>query len=194
MELKFNDQYWYVPTVLSTGNYLQPVCSITEGTGATQRVGSQITVKSIHLRYIPGLVTWDEVPSLDAPGSDLVRVIVFHDKQCNGAAAGYTDVLQEASIVSFNNLFNKDRFRILHDRVTEVNREVGFAEKDGANFHGSELHKFEKASYDCNIPLRYKDSSGGVSSLTSGSIGIMCISENGLATLQTRIRVRYKDF
>ena len=53
--------------------------------------------------------------------SNLVRIIVYLDRQCNGAAAGVTDLLESASYLSFRNLANQSRFKFLYDKTIPIN-------------------------------------------------------------------------
>ena len=50
-----------------------------------------------------------------------MRVMLYHDKQANGATAAVLDILESADYQSFNNLVNSGRFRILMDRTYAMN-------------------------------------------------------------------------
>ena len=72
--------------------------------------------------------------------ADEVRVILYLDKQTNGAAAGITDILESDDFQSFNNLANKSRFRTLMDRTYDYNTPSAAGDGTANDSSGFNLH------------------------------------------------------
>lgn len=117
-------------------------------------------------------------------------MIVYLDKQANGAAAVVTDVLETASIDSFRNLANSGRFQVLKDRVVTLNATGG---NFGSGGYGSFLYgqsiKWNKGKM--NVPLEFSSTVGTLTELRSNNLGIMFISENGLIQISYTSRLRF---
>lgn len=92
---------------------------VTLGTGATNRIGRRIKMKSILLRWIftlqassDGLVGNGMVPGF-------IRILIVMDMQANGATPAVSDILVNAgnvALVSPLNLDNRERFRVIYDK------------------------------------------------------------------------------
>lgn len=86
------------------------------GTDYTNRIGRKTLAKSI---YVRGFVCTEASLAL-APAAvpaQEARMILFVDNQPNGAAPAVTDLLNTASPSSQLNLNNRDRFKILKDKL-----------------------------------------------------------------------------
>ena len=88
--------------------------------------------------------------------SDVVRFIVYQDKQTNGASASVLNLLETADILSFRNLENKDRFKVLVDDYCEIHHEAGAY--DGTNDQFGNMHKSFYFSKKVQIPLEFSSS------------------------------------
>lgn len=120
-ELKFHDVD-LDDAVVAAGAVVTPsVCLIAQGVTESTRVGRKCTLKSINWRFSITLAP----STASANTSDTIRVIMYVDKQANGATAANTDVLESASFLSFNNLSNKGRFRTLMDRIYDIKSSAG---------------------------------------------------------------------
>lgn len=86
------------------------------GSDYTNRIGRKTLVKSI---YIRGRVLLEGSSPLGASSSNSqqARMIIFWDLQPNGLAPAVTDLLNTADPASQLNLNNRDRFRIVKDKV-----------------------------------------------------------------------------
>ncbi len=191
-EMKFKDFQLDDAVIASGGTVTATIHTIAEGNGEQERVGRKVTIKKVGWRYKI------ELPESDAQATpaegDTVRAIMFLDKQCNGATATVTDILETANWQSFNNLANKSRFRILMDRTHDLNYS-GIA-SDGAGVV-SQANVVENYSFykTCNIPIEYDNSAttGVITSIRSNNIGVLMISKSGLASMISKIRTRYSD-
>ncbi len=188
-ELKFVDTAEADSAIGAAGEiYEDSVVEIDQGTGDSNRVGRKVIVRSMHMRYSVSL------PNTSAGGStsDILRIIVYQDKQANGATAAVTDILEAANIFSFNNLSNKGRFRSLMDKTHNIGSTTG-AGNGTTNVFGKKEEHYDWHSKDLSIPLEYKGTGNAIADLTSNNIGILAVSEGGLATLETNVRVRFTD-
>lgn len=124
-EWKFLDMPFYnVSTVFDW--YTYSLIQLLPGTGASQRIGTKIAVKTIELR-----VAWSSypVPGTPANGVDQnQRLVIALDRQANGAMPGGTNYATMQAIltdygtygvgdISLRNLANRKRFKILLDKT-----------------------------------------------------------------------------
>ncbi len=130
-ELKFHD-IDVDDAVVASGGVIQNAGTINiipQGVSEKQRIGRKCTIKSIGWRFECSLAEQDAQPNPET--NDVLRVIMYQDKQCNGATAAVLDILESADYQSFNNLANSSRFRTLMDRTYDLNWMGGMA-SDGA--------------------------------------------------------------
>lgn len=209
-ELKFIDTI-LVASVVPTTGYLRPTVAtdavtpavalaatgtllqVVQGDQAYQRNGKNIVIKSIsgrlNVALPPSAVGSDET-------TDVYRIMLVQDMQCNGAAPAVTDVISYPGQVltedSFNNLENNKRFRTLLDVWRPINATAGGI--GAAAEVGSLVHclKFNKK---CNIPISYSTTAttGALATIKSNNIFVLAISALGTCTLSGQIRVRYSD-
>ena len=137
-----------------------------------------------------------ELPIRDAvatpQSSDTVRMIMYLDKQANGAAAAVTDILESADWQSFNNLSNSGRFITLMDKSVILNYQN--LASDGGGVVSSTNTAREGAFYKmCNIPLEFSATTGAMGEIRSNNIGVLLISANGQAKFESKIRLRFSD-
>lgn len=183
-ELKFLDTARTTNPLVVTGTVDTNLVVIPTGAGESDRIGRQVTVKSIYMRHTIVLAP-------TANGVDKVRCIVVNDTQANGAVFAVTDVLASASMESHYNLANQQRFRILADMNFTLNSQA---------YNGSTetpLYRDIKRYIKCNIPIEYNNvaaTTGAIGTQRSNSIAILWINA---ATNQSDVtgitRVRYSD-
>lgn len=156
---------------------------IPQGTTESERLGRKCTITSM---YIKGQFTLSSTAGNDG-GEDRIRVIVYKDKQANGATATVANILETADINSFRNLAESQRFDVLSDRVYDFNVS---AATSAATIQNSKTYSFGKAK--CNIPLEFNSTTGAITELRSNNIGVLSISESGTANFGFTSRVRFK--
>ncbi len=200
-EIKFYDLSMDDAVVASTGTIQDPtnpgpaatqesICGIKQGVGESERIGRKCTIRAIGWKYN---VTLPEVDNAATPAPpDIVRIILYQDKQANGTAATVTGILETANIHSFNNLANTSRFVTLMDTVVTINYSgMGSATSDtvsqGEVQHWGEFHK------RCNIPLEFSAATGALSELRSNNVNVLLISFNGTAGFKSQFRIRFSD-
>ncbi len=106
-ELKFFDTLKAATTVTETGTILDDsLVHIPQGVTESERVGRKCTLRSIHIK---GTFLNSNVTSVNDTKNG-VRIIMYLDKQANGATAAVSDVLEDITEVngynSFRNLSN----------------------------------------------------------------------------------------
>lgn len=87
---------------------------IAPGTGAQERIGMKITVRSIQMSL--------RFTTTPATGVDqYCRVFLVMDRQCNGAVIGApTDILAAGNVSGLRNLANRKRFKIMWDKLVPM--------------------------------------------------------------------------
>lgn len=127
----------YIPSIFNITNtgIIFEHSSLLQGTSSTTRVGQEIRMKDFFMRYSLSLNA--------AATSNNVRVIVFLDRQPNGAIPLVTDILQTATYYSPMNALKAKRFKILCDDMYSLS----------ANFP----NKFKKCYLDLQKKLKGVD-------------------------------------
>lgn len=157
------------------------LCTIAAGSGASQRLGNKIMVKSIFLKIKPEVLS---IPT----GSITWRVILFMDRQANGTFPVATDLLSEIKSNSFRNLENSLRFKVLRDASYELS--------PGAAFRGDAL---EISIPKVNEEVYFADSNSLQSSMKSTQFHVLVVRSSAVtadyekARLLITARVRYID-
>lgn len=189
-ELKFHDIDVDDATIAG-GGVIQKnsIVGIAQGTGESERNGRKCTIK--HISW-----TWSlELPTQDAAatpgGGDTVRLIVYLDKQTNGATAQVANIFESDNFQSYRNLANQGRFDILYDKTITLNR-MTLASDNNAVVSEANVYvngKFDKA---CNIPLEFDNVTGAIAEMKTNNISIMTFSDAGVTTMASKVRVRFR--
>ncbi len=155
---------------------------IQQGTTRSTRIGGRVTCKKIQFR-----MTLDT--DLIGTANDMIRVVVYLDKQCNGIAATGTQIMQVDNLYSFRNTDNSGRFKILFDETYTLNIQA-YSLDGPRNFSNS---KYIEAYIDCDETLEFDASTGVITDLTSNNFGIMAASLNGTSNINGIVRLKYTD-
>ncbi len=185
--MKFHDVDIDDAVVSVAGTIQAGVNLIPQGVTEKTRVGRKCVIRKIQWRWSSFL------PSTSTPGSttDVVRMILYQDKQANGAAAGVTDILETDDYQSFLNLANSGRFKILVDRlISHVSKSGAY---DGTNDQFGE--NVVNGSYykNCFIPIEFDSTTGAVTEIKSNNLGVLLVGQTGVATFNSAIRLRFSD-
>lgn len=188
VESKFYD---VTPTPFSLSTSCQfpnagTILDIVQGTGESERVGRAIKVSSIVVRGILSLPS----STAQANTSDVLRFILYEDKQCNGAAATGLDLLETNTFLGHANLSKSHRFKFLISKEIPINAQVAL--DTSANSSGVIEYPF-KFYYKCNCPIEYTGVTASIANIASKNLGIAVIGSNGKATISLSTRVRYVD-
>jgi len=158
---------------------------IPQGVTESTRVGRKCVVKSIQAR-LDALAS----PGANATFSSTYAIYVILDKQCNGAAAGATDVFTGTQFTqAMHNLANSQRFVILKKIVRTVNASSGASTALNTTLQHIEFYK------KCNIPLEFSSTTGAITELRSNNIFLMASAygTDDLVGIAGNIRVRFED-
>ncbi len=191
-ELKFHDVDLDDPVVAAAGTVEDSLNHIAQGVTEKTRVGRKCTIRSVNWRFTLGIPESDAIA--DPASGDTIRLIMFLDKQANGAAPGVTDILASADYQSFNNLANKSRFRTLMDRSYTLNYHS--LASDGAAVVSQGNWNENDAFYKkVNIPIEFDATAadGSMATIRSNNIGVLAISKMGLGAIEGKIRLRFSD-
>jgi len=185
-ELKFHDVDLDDATISATGTVTASINLIPQGVTEITRVGRKCTITSIGWRYHVELAAISTVG-----GSDTARVIMFLDKQANGATAAVTDVLESADFQSFNNLSNSGRFRTIMDQTVTLNRLASAG--DGTANDSAPVRQSGTLFKQCQIPLEFSAGTGAITEIRSNNIGVLLISDAAVTSFESKIRLRFSD-
>lgn len=189
-ELKFHDVDLDDATVGATGNMTATINIIPQGVTESQRVGRKCTIKSVNWHFRLILPERDAVSNPGDP--DIVRTILFIDKQANGATATVTDILETTQYLSFRNLANSGRFKILYDKNHTMN--YGAMASDGAGVVSqARVVKDVNVYKSCSIPIEFSGTTGVIGEIRSNNFGVLLISSESSANFTSKFRLRFSD-
>ncbi len=189
-ELKFHDVDLNDAVIAAGAQITDSINKIAQGVTESTRVGRKCTIKRISWRYRMFLPEQDAVPTPFA--GDNVRVIMYQDKQCNGATIVALDLLETDDEHSFYNLANSGRFRILMDKTITLNY-TGLA-SDNAGVVSQTRYSMEGTfNKACNIPIEFNNTTGAITEIRSNNIGVMLIGVTAVAVFDSKIRLRFSD-
>lgn len=176
--------------IIVTGNITNTTIGIPRGDGESERIGRSVRLHTAHCRFTLELpIATDQA---DIPEGDIIRIMMIHDKQCNGATPPVLDVLEDAEFDSYMNLSNSKRFTILYETYQTMNRQV--AATDGANTSTNPSYiRFIKFSLtNLNIIVDWEGATGALTELTSTNVFFLYITANGQIAINEQItRWRY---
>ncbi len=177
--------------IIATGaNVTDSINKIGQGVTESTRVGRKCTIKSIQWRYQLSLPKVDAAVS--AAASSSVRVILYLDKQCNGATAVGTDVLETGDIHSFRNLSNSGRFVLMYDKTHSINY-TSLASDNAAVVSSANVFREYTMYKKCNTPIEFNDTTGAITEIRSNNFGVLIIGNSGTGGFNSKIRLRFSD-
>ncbi len=193
VELKFHDLDIDDALIAQAGTIAQVSCvTIAQGTLENNRIGRKCTITNINWRWD---IVLNDTATADTT-AEVVRVILFQDKQTNGngVAATAALILETDDYQSFNNLAEKGRFKILLDRFYDLNAVSGSGQ-NAADVFG-EVVVNDSVYLKCAIPIEYDNSvnTGAIGSVRTNNIGVLLLSKDGnLTTFSSKMRLRFSD-
>ncbi len=192
-EKKFFDGTNTLGTVSSTGAIAEDSLNhITQGVTEQARVGRLAKIHSLHIN---GIFELPLSTALAAMG-DAIRFIVYIDKQCNGATAATTDILEGATpdFLDFRNLANSHRFFILMDKRVSLVMPTNTVLAGPVYATGRVIKSFTfNKHFKDPLPIEFNATTGAITEIRSNNIGVMAISLTGKCELSFQWRVRFTD-
>ncbi len=179
---------------------LQTLVGIPQGTTESQRIGRKCTITNIYCRFNLEFLA-NEQADLTAANfaHETVRMIMFWDKQANGAAGTSTDILETNIWSSFRNLGNNKRFVVLYDKTFMFNAQCAAAGNGTANDSIVVIKDYQvRISKKCFIPIEYLLTTGAlVNNIASNNVGMLFWGKHGgrmIVTNNSRIKIRFIDY
>lgn len=185
----YQDMKWLDQEIVSTipadngttNRVVASIVNIAQGATENQRVGSRMVVKELGFKFT--LVQNQFAGDISLAQCHTVRVIIFLDKQCNGAAVTSTDILQDAagvpgseSALDFRKLNNIGRFKLLMDRSYNLNAPGGLGSNSGSTVLMPERCLTDHFFWKGQITVEYSGATGAITELRSNNIGYMILN------------------
>ncbi len=188
-ELKFHDVNVTDASIAQNGTVVQTSCNlIPQGVTEVTRIGRRCCIKQLHWRFT---ITFGGTADT-ATADESIRVLLYLDKQANGAAAAVTDILETDNFQSFNNLANRTRFRTLFDRTFDINAN-GAAGDGTTNDTAAKDYNFN-VHLKMNHVIEFNSTAGAITEITSNNIGVILLAKNGsVAIFDSKMRLRFSD-
>jgi len=188
-EVKFYDETntnGFAPANLAGTIWSSSLVNIPEGTEPSQRIGRKVHITGIGLSYFMIL----GATAVAADTSDNLRIILYQDRQANGAAAIPGVIIEPpVTLLAYRNLIQQNRFKILSDKTYALNMTTG----TGVTNDFGSWSKVERVFVRVNEPVHFSNSTGNDAAIASVNFGILVISSNAAATMTIQSRVRYMD-
>ncbi len=185
-EVKFHDLDVNVNPVVVGGTVVQDSCVlIPQGSSESDRRGRRAIVVGLEWRYRVRLLS-----STTSSLGDTVRVILYVDMQCNGAAAAVTDLLESADYQSFYNKDRQSRFGVLSDTTHDLFHVA--AQGDGLAFVYADMAESEHVAVDLDLSVAFDGTAGTIADLTSNNVGVVLLSKSGgRVDFESKMRVSF---
>ncbi len=183
-ESKFNDGNGNFVAVSTGGTQSTSMVLIAQGAGESQRIGRKIKVTSLSVRFSMNLGN----STAAANTSDIIRLIIVHDKQCNGTNAQWLDVFESTGWDAYRNLANVGRFNVLLDKRLSLRASIS---GDGTTSRSGESNRTWNFHRKLNIPVEYDAATANIADLKSNNLLFMFQSRFGLIDVFERRRIRF---
>lgn len=194
-ELKVQDTAPATYQINTTGSITLLAIPIT-GADYNARIGRKIKLKSI---YIRGFGFQESVSTTIISTPNQCRFMLVYDLQPNGAAPSITDILNTADSTAQLNLNNRDRFRIISDRIFMLDALSYNNTATQSAALGSGRSSFNLRHYQrLNLEMIFNGVNGGtVADIASGALYMVWIGSRNSGTIDGNFygsaRVRYSD-
>jgi len=174
--------------------YMPSLCLSTRGTGTTQRVGDTIRATKLEVRMALEMPNQTGVTANSQCG-DMIRILIYQDRQVNGIAPINTDIIQNQSLLTQFNAFNRGRFRILYDKVVECHQEGASQNSTTVSVWGHRYKHIDPICLDLeDMKIEYKSNFGTLADIVSNNIGIMCVEAyTGNLSIDIYCRLYFTD-
>lgn len=189
-EKKFFDGTRAIQVLTAAGIVLNPSLNIiVQGVTEQQRVGRKAVISQVNIRGEMFIASGAN------PNDNFnrVRLIVYCDKQTNGAAAVATDILETDDIDSFRNLENAGRFVILSDKTSNFNQSIS---GNGTIVDSSKVGRAWKFNSNINLPIQFSGATGAITEACCNNIGVIAWCGPFTTTapsISYKWRLRYTD-
>ncbi len=191
-EQKFHDVDIVDTIVSSAGSVQTSLNLIAQGITDKLRIGRVAFITRLYMREHFQITE----SVLQGNGSDNVRTMVILDKQCNKAIPAVSDILSGTGtipLLDFNNLTNKNRFRVLYDKTKHIS-------VSAAGGNGTAIETMRKSvtsqwfkKFKKPIPIEFTDATGDQNTITSNNLIVLSIAGQGIVKWDGHFRLRFTD-
>lgn len=196
IERKFHDVTHATNTVIAGGEINELSLNlIGQGNTESKRIGRRITVHKLYFTFViqmPAQATTVAPPI----SSDIIRVIIYLDTQCNGATAQIAHIVETNTIASYRNLANQERFVILMDQDFPITTATSFWRTTatvGYETSSYVYHVHKSFNVDTKISFDNTLPDGEITTIRENNFGVYAITSNGKAQLGFEARLRFTD-
>lgn len=176
------------------------LCAPKVGAGISNRIGKGIKILKVKIRFSI-IIPQQQAQNL-ADDPPIVRLILVLDQQTNASQMDGDDLMQEGttaedSLLSFQNVNNFGRFKVLKDRMVALRPAIpmyintGSMVQTGVCYQGKMNYSWKEG-----LGVRFNaGSTGQVSDVIDNSLHILCGANNILSSprLSYYCRVCYKE-
>lgn len=167
------------PVIDTTGAVLL-LNGIAPGSDINQRIGRQVTMKSVEINMLPQATAGTGV-------DQCCRVLVVYDNQTNSTALTIAQVLETALHNQHYNLENRNRFEVLLDRWFPLNASAEAGSQRTLRLHRKLNHLVTFGA----------GGAGAIADIITGSVYVCTIGTAApgatAGTAPFRCRIRYTD-
>ncbi len=181
---------------VATGGTVQSnIQLVVQGDGQSQRNGRKINIRKVQARWDITLPT----TATAADTSDVVRLLLVHDKSTNGVELTpgnvNSGVLVLDDYLAFNNLINTGRFVVLMDRFYELKSQAGSGRgtTDTLSYGEDVICDSFFKEMDLSVQYDTSASTGVISTIRTNSLHWVTFSKAGLCALNMKSRIRFDD-
>lgn len=195
-ELKWHDFEFLHNIISIAGEVEESVNKVQQGTGQSQRVGNRMLVKSVSAKFrVQRILDRNLLDTGMAPAS--LRIIVYIDKQCNGATATVSDLLEDTThpVQSYYEMDHVKRFRILLDKVIPLNHTNLVWDANTSKVIRPGEEKWCYLNKRLALPIVFSSTTGAITEIQSNNIGFMtvCNENDQIVRVEGTFRLRFLD-
>ncbi len=171
---------------------------IPQGTGESQRIGRKCTITKILIRLnCEFLISTLATLATADTAHETLRIVLYWDKQCNGASATALNLLDTVQYNSYRNIANSKRFVFLYDKLVTFNT-TAIAEGNGTNRSSARvIRDYQlKINKKVFIPIEFDSTTGALTEIRSNNIGLRIWTKHGgrMAIAASKMRIRFMDY
>lgn len=148
----------------------QSLVQIPQGTTKNTRIGNKSRLYALRGRLSFFINSTNS--------GDIIRCILYEDRQCNGMPATVADILEYASINSFQAMDYVDQITILMDKTFALNPPTSVV----AGEISCSFWKHIKFSYKRKHELHYNNTTGSLGGIVSSNLNMLLIGSSGGST------------
>jgi len=188
MELKYKNFTLaanYVSNMVSTSRESPATttcfCGVSQGSGADERVGRTINIKSLELRGLLVRIGHSEVANLDGGGGCNIRLALVLDRQNNGSSgATGTDVWDAGTAMNWygmRNLENRFRFKVLWERTFELAPTIAANDNQNTTICHNNRSKFVHLYKRLNIPVTFNGTGETITTINDNCLHLFAMTQ-----------------